>query len=363
MPQRPGGIRYDDGKVNPNQIRWTPFECSDVAEGWEHDFVEGMRTLAYSNTDGSSSVSIHIYIANANMRNKSFVNADGDFLIVPQSGTLLITTEFGLLQVEPNEIAVIQQGMKFSVSSKEKFMRGYVLEVQGNHFELPNLGAIGANGLANPRDFQVPTARVGEDIAGCWHTIQLKFQNEIFYAQQEHSPYDCAAWFGNYTPYKYSLDNFVSVNTVSVDHMDPCIFTVLTCPSLGKPGTAIADFVIFPPRWDCASNTFRPPYYHRNCMTEFMGLIEGQYLGKNGAFAPGGASLHQAMIPHGPDYDCFVAALNEDTSVPKRIESGMMAFMFETSYKLKLTEWARTTNIDKDYLECWQNLSKLNFPN
>lgn len=302
-------------------------------------------------------------MANDDMRQTSFYNADGDLLIVPQEGTLDIRTEFGRLLVEPNEIVVIQQGMKFSVDRvKGKMLRGYILEVKGNHFELPQLGPIGANGLANPRDFQVPKARVDpDDLLNKKHELVVKFQNKLFRTVQSRSPYDVAAWFGNYTPYKYNLSKFVTINSVSVDHPDPSIFTVLTCPSLGKPGTALADFVIFPPRWECAQDTFRPPYYHRNCMTEFMGLIKGQYQAKSRAFAPGGASLHQPMMAHGPDEECFVAASKQDTSSPKRVADETMAFMFETSHTLQLTRWAREYNVDNDYYKCWQNLANLKF--
>lgn len=355
-------LNFRDGKTDPNQKRWSPYESYRLeVPGSPVDFVDGLHTLAYTESEGcsNSAIAIHIYLANTNMINKCFMNSDGDFLIVPQEGTLYITTEFGPMVVEPNEIVVIQQGMKFSVSSLNgEKLRGYILEVKGNHFELPYLGPIGANCLANPRDFQVPKAKIDTNL-DVKHAIILKFQNELFLAEQSHSPYDVAAWFGNYTPYKYSLDKFVTVNSVSVDHPDPSIFTVLTCPSIGKPGTALADFVIFPPRWECASNTFRPPYYHRNCMTEFMGLIKGQYQAKSGKFAPGGGSLHQAMIPHGPDVECFKMASTQDTSVPKRVADGTMAFMFETCLTVKLTKWALTQNVDQDYHKCWDGLSNL----
>lgn len=313
---------FKSGRKDPNQRRWLPFTM-ESEEPYKH-FVHRLRLLAFSDDSGCASSSVAIYIYSFQGCFKpypaTFVNADGDFLFVPQSGTLEIRTEFGNLKVKPNELAVIQQGMKFAIDEDRVFYRGYVLEIKGNHFELPYLGPIGANGLANPRDFQVPQA----SIETCRHSIPgqdiyLKSQNELYLAHQDHSPFDVAAWFGNYVPYKYDLSKFVSVNSVSVDHPDPSIFTVLTCPSIGKPGTALADFVIFPPRWECASNTFRPPYFHRNCMTEFMGLISGQYQAKSGKFAPGGASLHQAMMPHGPDEECFVAASTQDTSVPKRV--------------------------------------------
>ena len=349
-------LDYASGQVEPNQTRWTPF----VSERTKPcDFVEGLNLLAFSDQSCHSAISIFIYMANQNMHNKSFSNSDGDLLIVPQNLPLLIRTEFGTMDVKPNEVAVVQQGMRFRVdlpSDSTEIARGYVLEIRGNHFELPNLGPIGANGLANPRDFQVPTAAVDLDSPTELHKIVLKFQNELFEAVQRGSPYNVAAWFGNYVPYKYDLSKFVTINSVSVDHPDPSIFTVLTCPLTGKPGTALADFVIFPPRWECAQNTFRPPYYHRNCMTEFMGLIKGRYQAKSKAFAPGGASLHQAMMPHGPDRECFETASKQDTSAPKRVADNTMSFMFETSLGLKLTRWARDCNVDRDYHTCWQGL-------
>lgn len=342
-------------------MRWNPYNSDLLIEANKKvDFVDGLHTLAYTDSEGcaASSIGIHIYLANSDMIDKCFVNSDGDFLIVPQLGNLKIITEFGLMFVKPNEICVIQQGMKFSILSDDKQLRGYILEVKGNHFELPNLGPIGANCLANPRDFETPRAHIdNKSQLNRKYKIILKFQNELFEAEQPHSPYDVAAWFGNYVPYKYNLDKFVSVNSVSVDHPDPSIFTVLTCPSIGKLGTALADFVIFPPRWECASNTFRPPYYHRNCMTEFMGLIKGQYQAKSGKFAPGGGSLHQSMLPHGPDEECFKMASTQDTSKPKRVADETMAFMFETSLTVKLTDWARNQNVDNDYHKCWESLA------
>lgn len=354
-------MNFRTGSTDPNQRRWVPFESDDIKAGLEVDFIEGLHTLAFTDFEGCAytSVAIHIYLANSSMANKCLTNTDGDFLIVPQVGTLRIMTEFGLLIVEPNEIAVIQQGMKFCVATEDELIRGYILEVRGNHFELPSLGPIGANGLANPRDFLIPTARVDTENLNSKHKIVLKFQNELFEAEKDHSPFDVAAWTGNYTPYKYCLERFVSVNSVSVDHPDPSIFTVLTCPSIGKPGTALADFVIFPPRWECAVNTFRPPYYHRNCMSEFMGLIKGKYQAKSGKFAPGGGSLHPPMLAHGPDADCFRIATREDTSIPRRVADGTMAFMFETCMTLKLTDWALSRNVDGEYHKCWAGIPDL----
>jgi len=295
------------------------------------------------------------------MNYRCLYNSDGDFLIVPQKGTLAIKTEFGKMLVEPEEICVIQQGIKFSIDIEEE-SRGYILEVYDSHFVLPNLGPIGANGLANPRDFLTPVA-VYEDIEIPTYQVVNKFQGQLFVALQEHSPFDVVAWHGNYAPYKYDLRKFVVINSVSVDHCDPSIFTVLTCPSM-KPGVAIADFVIFPPRWSVQENTFRPPYYHRNCMSEFMGLITGTYEAKEGGFLAGGASLHSMMTPHGPDVECFEKASNA-TLKPERIAEETQAFMFESSYSLALTTWGEKTcsKVDKEYYKCWQGLKKYFNPN
>jgi homogentisate 1,2-dioxygenase len=286
------------------------------------------------------------------MTQRAFYSSDGDFLIVPEKGALAISTEFGRMEVSPGEICVIQQGIRFSVAVNGT-TRGYALEVYGTHFVLPSLGPIGANGLANPRDFLHPTAHF-ENVTGDF-TVIAKFQGKLFQAKQGHSPFDVVAWHGNYVPYKYNLDNFMTINTVSFDHADPSIFTVLTAPSL-KPGTAIADFVIFPPRWSVAEHTFRPPYYHRNCMSEFMGLIKGTYEAKEDGFQPGGATLHQMMTPHGPDLQCFEKASNGELK-PGRVADGTMAFMFETSLSLAVAPWAmESPNVDKKYNECWQGL-------
>jgi homogentisate 1,2-dioxygenase len=344
--------KWDEEVPNPNQLRWKPFDLPKDEQNV--DFVEGLTTLCGAgDTRTRTGLAIHIYSCNRSMINKAFYNSDGDFLIVPQKGVLNIKTEFGKMTVAPNEICVIQQGIRFSIEISEA-SRGYVLEVYDNHFVLPNLGPIGANGLANPRDFLTPIAWY-EKVKKVEFKIISKYQGHLFEALQGHSCFDVVAWHGNYAPYKYNLDNFMSFNTVAFDHGDPSIFTVLTCPST-KPGVAIADFVIFPPRWSVAENTFRPPYYHRNCMSEFMGLIKGSYEAKDG-FQEGGASLHSMMTPHGPDYECFNAATNGALK-PVRVAEGTMSFMFESSYSLAVTKWANQTcdKLDEDYFKCWQKL-------
>ncbi|CAB3246874.1 unnamed protein product [Arctia plantaginis] len=346
---------WDEQEPDPNQSRWLPF---DIPTGRPVDFVAGLHTVCGAGDARSRhGLAIHVFLCNTSMDKSAFYSSDGDFLIVPQQGVLTITTEFGVMKVAPNEIAVIQLGMRFAVAVDGP-TRGYILEVFDGHFKLPDLGPIGANGLANPRDFLTPVARyLDEEVPG--FKIVNKYQGALFVAEQNHSPFDVVAWHGNYVPYKYDLSKFMVINAVLYDHCDPSIFTVLTCPST-KPGVAIADFVIFPPRWSVQEHTFRPPYYHRNCMSEFMGLILGAYEAKEGGFLPGGASLHSMMTPHGPDDKCFQGASNGEL-VPQKIAVNTQAFMFESSLSLAITKWGAETcqKLDPKYYECWQNLPKL----
>ncbi|BES87217.1 Homogentisate 1,2-dioxygenase [Nesidiocoris tenuis] len=336
---------------DPNQMRWSPFPFPPSS--LNVDFQQGIFTVSKAGDPSTRcGLAIHVYSCNSSMQNKALYNADGDYLIVPQHGALDVKTEFGRLTVVPGEIFIVQQGIKFSVSVDGN-SRGYILETWGDHFQLPDLGPIGANGLANPRDFLTPVAWY-EDIASSY-TIVGKFQENWWSLVQDHSPFDVVAWHGNYAPYKYDLSCFMAINTVSYDHCDPSIFTVLTCPS-NKKGTAIADFVIFPPRWSVAEKTFRPPYYHRNCMSEFMGLIRGTYEAKEEGFAPGGASLHPAMSAHGPDRACFEQASSAEL-VPARVGDDALAFMFETSLVMKTMKWTRKFQ-QPDYIKCWSGISK-----
>ena len=360
-----GGIPSDINKdfiITPNQLRWNPVELP----GEQIDFVQGLTSVAgagdCSLKDG---ICIYNYACNHSMMNadgkggSAMCNADGDFLIVPQQGSLLVVTELGKLHVRSSEILVIPRGIKFSVIpelGEHSFARGYILEIFKGHFELPNLGPIGANGLANPRDFECPVAAFEDNDVDVSFTIVQKYMGQLFGAHQDHSPYDVVAWHGNYYPFKYDLEKFNTINTVSYDHCDPSIFTVLTVPT-DEPGIAVADFVIFPKRWMVAENTFRPPYYHRNCMSEYMGMIYGQYDAKAGGFVPGGASLHSCMSPHGPDGTVFEKASHEEL-VPRYFNGGL-AFMFESCYQLKVSPCAlEGTHLQKDYQECWQTIKK-----
>ncbi|XP_030758700.1 homogentisate 1,2-dioxygenase [Sitophilus oryzae] len=348
---------WSEQEPDPNQMRWKPFDVPKPVD--QVDFVQGLSTICGAGDPKlKNGLAVHVYSCNASMKNRAFYNADGDFLIVPQLEALVIITELGKIEVAPNEICVIPQGIKFSVDVS-KPSRGYILEVFGRHFTLPDLGPIGANGLADPRHFLTPVAwyELREDIS---YEIVNKYQGKLFVCTQNHSPFDVVAWHGNYVPYKYDLSKFMVINSVSFDHCDPSIFTVLTCQS-EKPGTAIADFVIFPPRWSVQEHTFRPPYYHRNCMSEFMGLITGEYEAKKGHFSPGGATLHSIMTPHGPDKNCFDFASKEELK-PYKIAVGTQAFMFESCLGLAVTKWGAETSekLDPDYYKCWQGL-KNNF--
>ncbi|RHZ68909.1 hypothetical protein Glove_292g35 [Diversispora epigaea] len=348
-------------KFIPDQIRWSPFKLLNNNKENKENFIEGLNTLAGAGEPSvKHGLAIHIYLAYTNMINTAFYNSDGDFLIVPQQGRLDITTEFGRMMVSPGEITVIPRGIKFSVNLPDGPSRGYILEVFDNHFELPDLGPIGANGLANPRDFQTPIAHYENDKLNNDYNVVNKYVGQMYVVKQDHSPFDVIAWHGNYVPYKYDLEKFCPLNSVSFDHIDPSIFTVLTCKS-AFPGTAIADFIAFPPRWVVQDNTFRPPYFHRNCMSEFLGLIKGSYDAKVEGFLPGGASLHSFMTPHGPDAKTFERASNEELK-PVKIAETALAFMFESSLMLGVTPWGEP-EVQDNYNTVWKNLKSYFDPN
>lgn len=337
--------------ADPNQMRWDPLPLPAEPT----DFIDGLLTIAVNGDAGNQmGVGVHVYAFNRDMTERFFYNADGELLFVPQQGTLLLRTELGELEVENGEIAVIPRGIKFQVhlSDGAEAARGYICENYGSPLELPGLGPIGANGLANPRDFLSPEACY-EDLEGTYSLI-AKFSGRFWETKLDHSPLDVVAWHGNYAPYKYNLAHFNTINTVSFDHPDPSIFTVLTSAS-DTPGTANLDFVVFPPRWMVANDTFRPPYFHRNLMSEFMGLIHGEYDAKAEGFLPGGASLHNSMSPHGPDADTFEKATNAELS--PQYMGATMAFMFESRYVYHPTEAALNADIrQRDYVDVWSTL-------
>ncbi len=340
-------------QMNPNQMRWNPLPSSLDRQ----DFVAGMRTLCGAGSViQHSGLYVHLYSFNEPMKSRYFMNADGEFLIVLQSGKIQVKTELGTLEAEPGEIVLIPRGMKFQMNPLENTLcTGYVGENFGQPFRLPDLGPIGANGLAHARHFQAPVAAF-EDLEGKFELVG-KFGGELWSAELAHSPLDVVAWHGNYVPYKYDLRKFNTINSVSFDHPDPSIFTVLTSPS-EVPGTANIDFAIFPPRWMVAEHTFRPPYFHRNCMSEYMGLIYGEYDAKTaGGFVPGGGSLHNFYSAHGPDVESYEKASVADLK-PQKIEN-TMAFMFESRSPYLLTDLATQKGfLQTDYQDCWQGFKK-----
>ncbi|MDA0226334.1 MAG: homogentisate 1,2-dioxygenase, partial [Proteobacteria bacterium] len=244
-------------------------------------------------------------------------------------------TELGRLAVAPGEIGVVPRGMKFRVDLVEGPVRGYLCENYGAPFRLPELGPIGSQGLAQPRDFLAPVAAFEDRDAKC--EVVTRFLGGLWAAEYEHSPLDVVAWHGRCVPYKYDLALFMAVNTVTFDHADPSIFTVLTSPS-GQAGVANCDFVIFPPRWSVAENTFRPPWFHRNFMSELMGLVRGVYDGKAEGFLPGGISLHNCMAAHGPDAATYDKA-SAEALAPTRYKD-TLAFMWESRHVFRPTRFA-----------------------
>ncbi len=346
---------FVDAPASPNRLRWDPLPMPESPT----DFVDGLVSYGGNGDVGvEDGVGIHLYAINRSMVDRVLMNADGEFLFVPQIGRLRLTTEMGVIDLEPEQIAVIPRGVRFRVEALDGQARGYVCENYGQPFRLPDLGPIGSNGLANSRDFEIPVAWY-EDREHPTELVQ-KFMGALWTTTLGHSPFDVVAWHGNLAPYSYDLRRFNTINTVSYDHPDPSIFTVLTSPS-EIPGTANCDFVIFPPRWMVAEDTFRPPWFHRNVMSEFMGLIHGAYDAKAGGFAPGGASLHNRMNGHGPDRASHEKAIATPLA-PHKIE-GTMAFMFESRHVIRATRWATETPLlQSDYDDCWDGFVKARLP-
>jgi homogentisate 1,2-dioxygenase len=339
----------------PNRLRWNPLPFPAAPT----DFVDGLITVGGAGRSGGGwGLAIHLYAANRSMTDRAMFDADGELLIVPQAGGLAVTTEMGRLEAEPGEVLLIPCGVRFKVALQGEAARGYVCENFGAPFRLPELGPVGANSLASPRDFLAPTAWF-EDRSTPTEVVQ-KFAGKLWRCALDHSPFDVVAWHGNLAPCKYDLARFNTINTVSFDHPDPSIFTVLTSPS-DTPGVANCDFVIFPPRWMVAEETFRPPWFHRNVMSEFMGLVRGAYDAKAEGFTPGGASLHNRMSAHGPDAASYRQAVAAELR-PHKIE-GTLAFMFETRWPVQLTPWAAGTDLlQTDYDACWTGFPKAEPP-
>jgi homogentisate 1,2-dioxygenase len=338
-------------EVAPNPLRWHA-QPVPAAEVEPLDFIDGLRTVVVNgDADAQTGVAAHLVFANRSMARRAFVNADGEMLLVPQSGRFTLTTELGVLELGPGEVALLPRGLVFSVGVDGP-ASAYVCENYGAAFRLPELGPIGSNGLANARDFLSPVAAF-DDSSGPFEIVK-KFGGSFWRATQPHSPFNVVAWHGNLAPCKYDTAHFMTIGSISFDHPDPSIFTVLTSPS-DTPGTANCDFVIFPPRWLVMEDTFRPPWYHRNLMSEFMGLVHGQYDAKPQGFKPGGASLHNCMVPHGPDAEAFDKASNTALA-PHKLDN-TLAFMFESRWRFRATAWAlRDGALDMQYADCWAGL-------
>ncbi len=340
------------GPTTPNQLRWDPLPVPVDPT----DFLDGLVTVAVNgDVRAQVGIAIHLYVANKSMQGRYCYNADGEMMIVPELGSLTVHTECGVLPIEPGEICVIPRGMKFCIELSGDEARGYVLENYGEIMHLPERGPIGSDGLANERDFLYPHACF-EDVEGEFELV-AKLGGHLFSAPISHSPLDVVAWHGNSAPYKYDLRLFNTIGSISYDHPDPSIFTVLTSHS-ADAGVANIDFVVFPPRWLVMENTFRPPWFHRNVMSEYMGLIYGDYDAKTGGgFVPGGSSLHNCMSAHGPDADAFEKASSASLTPTKLDET--MAFMFESRYLIEPTEFALSTPaLQSGYTNCWAGLKK-----
>jgi homogentisate 1,2-dioxygenase len=344
------GTPFDEIEPDPNRLRWDPLPMPATGT----DFIDGLYTVA-GNGDirTRGGMAVHLYAANRSMTDRYFVDADGELLFVPEQGTVVLRTELGPLVVSPGEIAVVPRGIRFAVDLTSS-ARGYLCENFGAAFTLPERGPIGANGLANERDFLAPAAAY-EDGAAAVQVVQ-KFGGNLWAADYDHSPLDVVGWHGNYAPYKYDTARFMTIGTISFDHPDPSIFTVLTSPS-ESPGLANVDFVIFPPRWLVGEDTFRPPWYHRNIMSEFMGLVHGVYDAKAEGFLPGGASLHNTFTSHGPDAETFARASTAELR-PQKID-GTLAFMFESRWMIIPTRQAmEARHRQEDYDAVWGGLSR-----
>ena len=337
--------------ISLGQYRWDPVPHSNEALTW----ITGMRTATTAgDVNTQTGMAAHVYTVTASMVDEYFYSADGELLVVPQEGRLRFATELGVIDLEPKEIAVLPRGLVYRVEVLEGPARGFVCENYSVPFTLPNRGPIGANCLANPRDFKVPVAAFEDrEVAS---RVVLKWCGQFHETRIGHSPLDVVAWHGNYAPYKYDLRTYSPVGAILFDHPDPSIFTVLTAPS-GLEGTANIDFVLFRERWLVAENSFRPPWYHKNVMSEMMGNIYGIYDAKPKGFVPGGMSLHNCMLPHGPDRNAFEGASNAALK-PEKLEE-TMSFMFETRFPQHLTEWAaKNAPLQDDYIDCWASLDK-----
>ncbi|MEL7486741.1 MAG: homogentisate 1,2-dioxygenase [Pseudomonadota bacterium] len=342
---------HEENDLPAMQLRWPPIAIPETPT----DFLDGVRTMTTcGDAAAQAGIAAHVYVANKSMEQRYFLNGDGELALLPQEGSIRLLTEFGILTAEPGDVAVIPRGVKFKLDLVDGPVRGYMLENYGGVLTLPERGPLGSNSLAAERDFLYPAAAYEDSDAPC--ELHFKSLGKFYKALIGHSPLDVVAWHGDYAPYKYDLRRFATVGSISFDHPDPSIFTVLTSQS-DTPGVANVDFVIFPERWLVMEDTFRPPWYHMNIMSEFMGLLYGVYDAKPGGFKPGAMSLHNAMLPHGPDTEAFEQASAKDLA-PEKL-GGTLAFMFETRFIQNPTAFAADrSKIDLDYEKCWADLPR-----
>ncbi|PTW62989.1 homogentisate 1,2-dioxygenase [Breoghania corrubedonensis] len=351
VPYWKSAPNVDPDVISLGQYRWDPVPMTDVDLTW----ITGMRTMTTAgDVNTQVGMAAHVYLVTRSMQDEYFFSADSELLVVPQAGRLRFATELGVIDLEPKEIAILPRGLVYRVEVLEGPARGFVCENYGQKFDLPGRGPIGANCMANPRDFKTPVAAFEDHEAES--TVVVKWCGAFHATKIGHSPLDVVAWHGNYAPCKYDLRTYSPVGAILFDHPDPSIFTVLTAPS-GQPGTANIDFVLFRERWMVAEHSFRPPWYHKNIMSELMGNIYGVYDAKPQGFVPGGMSLHNMMLPHGPDRDAFEGASNADLKAEKLDET--MSFMFETRFPQHLTTFAASeAPLQDNYIDCWDSLEK-----
>ncbi|EER04290.1 Homogentisate 1,2-dioxygenase, putative [Perkinsus marinus ATCC 50983] len=312
------------------------------------DWVDSLFTIAYHK---GASCGVYDFGKDMSESSRVFIHHDADVMFLPRENVLKIRTELGVLRGGPREMILIPKGIKFTVDKANSGRaKGYFLENYGAPFKIPDLGPIGiTSGLAHPRHFRAPTASTVEN-RGASELIS-KFSGRMYLSKLNKTPYDVVGWYGNYYPTVYDLGLFMAINTVTYDHPDPSIGVVLQSPSLSyAPGTANIDFVIFPPRWLTAENTFRPPWFHRNVMSEFMGLLYGGYDAKQG-FKPGCSSIHNQLSPHGPDLATTTSSSNDGK--PERYH-GTLAFMWESDRIWIPTKQALEVLKDDTYVDCWK---------
>ncbi|MDJ1017661.1 MAG: homogentisate 1,2-dioxygenase [Paracoccaceae bacterium] len=353
LPHWKSAPNIDPDVISLGQYRWDPVEMPE--EGGRLTWLTGMRSMTTAgDVNTQVGMASHIYLVTASMEDEYFFSADSELLVVPQEGRLRFATELGVIDLAPQEVAILPRGLVYRVEVLEGPCRGFVCENYGQKFELPGRGPIGANCMANRRDFKTPVAAFEDREVPS--TVTVKWCGQFHRTRIGHSPLDVVAWHGNYAPVKYDLKTYCPVGAILFDHPDPSIFTVLTAPS-GVPGTANIDFVLFRERWMVAEDTFRPPWYHKNIMSELMGNIYGQYDAKPHGFTPGGMSLHNMMLPHGPDREAFEGASNAELG-PEKL-ANTMSFMFETRFPQHLTAFAANeAPLQDDYIDCWASLEK-----